>query len=55
MKKLLSIIAVVVFALSILLSVSDNFKAKVRSLNDGPAFASYIPLPPPPPPKPRGC
>jgi hypothetical protein len=55
MKKFLAIVAVTVFALGILLSVSNDLSVKVKSLSSGPSYASYIPLPPPPPPKPRGC
>jgi hypothetical protein len=53
MKKLLGIILLVLFAITILFSVNNNIKSTTS--NDSPGYASIIPIPPPEPPARRGC
>jgi hypothetical protein len=53
MKKLLGIILLVLFAITILFSINNNINS--TSSNESPGYASILPIPPPEPPARRGC
>jgi hypothetical protein len=53
MKKLLGILLLILFAVSIFYSISNNMSSSTS--NDSPGYASIIPIPPPEPPARRGC
>ena len=53
MKKLLSVLLLILFAFSIYFAVSNNVINSTS--NDSPGYASIIPIPPPEPPARRGC
>jgi hypothetical protein len=54
MKKLLSVVLLILFAFAIYFTVSNDIANKSTS-NDSPGYASIIPIPPPEPPARRGC
>ena len=54
MKKLLGAILLILFAISIFFSISNNI-SRVSNSGDSPGYASIIPIPPPEPPGRRGC
>lgn len=51
MKKILGIFLILLFAFSLVFTVSSNITTKV---NESPTFAELIPIPPPEKPK-KGC
>lgn len=53
MKKLLGLILLILFAISIVFSINKNIQTSTT--NDSPGYASIIPIPPPEPPARRGC
>lgn len=55
MKKLLGFVLIVVFAISLYLSINNELVSNKSVLNDAPSYASILPIPPPPPPARRGC
>ncbi len=54
MKNLTNIILLILFAISIFFSISNNISSKPDS-NDSTGYASIIPIPPPEPPARRGA
>ena len=52
MKKLLSILLLLLFAVSIYYSILSNTETRTA---EKPGYASIIPIPPPEPPARRGC
>ena len=54
MKKLLSVVLLILFAFSIYFTISSDMATNSTS-NDSPGYASIIPIPPPEPPARRGC
>jgi hypothetical protein len=54
MKKLLSVLLLILFALSIYFTISNDIINNSAS-NDSAGYASIIPIPPPEPPARRGC
>ena len=53
MKKLLGFVLLILFAISIFFSISNNLKSSTQNSSAG--YASIIPIPPPEPPARRGC
>ena len=54
MKNLTNIILIILFAISIFCSISNNISSVAKS-NDSTGYASIIPIPPPEPPARRGA
>jgi len=53
MKSLINIVLILLFAISIIFSISNNISSNPE-LSDSPGYASIIPIPPPEPPARRG-
>jgi hypothetical protein len=53
MKKILGLILLALFTLSIFYSITYNIETK--TMTDSAGYASIIPIPPPEPPARRGC
>jgi hypothetical protein len=54
MKNLTNIFLLILFAISIFLSISNNVMSTPKA-SDSPGYASILPIPPPEPPARRGC
>jgi hypothetical protein len=54
MKKLTNILLLILFAISIFFSISNNISSTSKT-SDSSGYASIIPIPPPEPPARRGC